>query len=178
MAQPTDVLIDDAVEKVQSTVSRSIVTKLVPFLTLALVPVTAWLQAKVGIDLSPTELAVYIGTAILGIAGVAATYVRGRLHGIYTLHRLVQLSLPKIAETVLSVVIATAAPLLVALLFLRFPLFNTTLGFLFLGGVISLGYLYTMYLTYRFAKKGPYPTLRIIGMSFVDRFKMRFSFLR
>jgi hypothetical protein len=46
MAQPTDVLIDDAVEKVQSTVSRSIVTKLVPFLTLALVPVTAWLRAR------------------------------------------------------------------------------------------------------------------------------------
>lgn len=86
MAQSTDVLIDDAVEKVQSTVSRSIVTKLVPFLTLALVPVTAWLQAQVGIDLSPAELAVYIGTAILGISGVAATYVRGRLHGIYTLH--------------------------------------------------------------------------------------------
>jgi hypothetical protein len=121
-------------------------------------------------------------TPLYGITGAAYAMAASSLiagaYSVFHLHRLVQLSLPKIAETVLSVVIATAAPLLVALLFLRFPLFNTTLGFLFLGGVISLGYLYTMYLTYRFAKKGPYPTLRIIGMSFVDRFKMRFSFLR
>lgn len=89
MAQtnPTDVLIDDAVEKVQSTVSRSVVTKLVPFLTLVLVPVVAWLQAKVGIDLDSTQLAVYIGTAVLGIAGVAFGYVRERLKGIYGLHQ-------------------------------------------------------------------------------------------
>lgn len=121
-------------------------------------------------------------TPLYGITGAAYAMAASSLiagaYSVFHLHRLVQLSLPKIAETVLSVVIATAAPLLFALLFLRFPLFNTTLGFLFLGGVISLGYLYTMYLTYRFAKKGPYPTLRIIGMSFVDRFKMRFSFLR
>lgn len=86
MANPTDVLIDDAVEKVQSTVGRSITTKLVPFLSLVLVPVAAWAQAKIGIDLDPTALAVFVGTAVIGLAGAAATYVKARLNGIYTLH--------------------------------------------------------------------------------------------
>ncbi len=86
MANPTDALIDDAVEKIQSTVSQSVVKRLVPFLSLILVPVAAWAQAKVGIDLDPTTLAVFVGTAVIGIAGTAATYVRGRLHGVYTLH--------------------------------------------------------------------------------------------
>jgi len=87
MANPTDVLIEDAVEKVKSSVSRSIVTKLVPFLTLVLVPVVAWLQAKVGLDLDPTQVAVFIGSAILGISGLAFGYVRERLKGIYGLHQ-------------------------------------------------------------------------------------------
>lgn len=86
MANPTDVLIDDAVEKVQSTVSRSITTKLVPFLSLVLVPVAAWAQAKIGIDLDPTALAVFVGTSVIALAGVAASYVRSRLQGIYALH--------------------------------------------------------------------------------------------
>lgn len=84
---PTDVLIDDAVEKVKSTVSRSIVTKLVPFLSLALVPVATWAQAKIGINLDPTQVAVFVGTSILGISGVAFGYVRERLKGIYGLHQ-------------------------------------------------------------------------------------------
>lgn len=83
---PTDVLIDDAVEKVKSTASRSIALKLVPFLSLIFVPVTAWLQDKVGINLNSTDLAVYIGSATLAIAGAAITYIRGRLNGIYQLH--------------------------------------------------------------------------------------------
>jgi hypothetical protein len=86
MANVTNQLIDDAVEKVKSTLSRSIVTKLVPFLSLVLVPVAAWAQDKVGINLDPTALAVFVGTSIIGLAGAAATYVRSRLNGIYALH--------------------------------------------------------------------------------------------
>lgn len=83
----TNVLIDDAVDKVKSQVSGTIVKKLVPFLTLAGVPVAAWLQDEVGIDLDTTTLAVFIGSSIVGISGLAATYVKQRLQGIYGLHQ-------------------------------------------------------------------------------------------
>ena len=82
----TDVLLDDAVTKIQSTVAKSVATKLVPFLTLALVPAVAWAQEKIGVSLDPTQLAVFIGSAVLGIAGVAISYIRGRLQGTYALH--------------------------------------------------------------------------------------------
>lgn len=82
----TDVLIDDAVSKIQSTLSKSVATKLVPFLTLALVPAAAWAQDKIGINLDSTQLAVFLGSSIIGIAGVAISYIRGRLHGTYALH--------------------------------------------------------------------------------------------
>lgn len=86
MSNPTDVLIDDAIAKVQSTVSKAIALRLVPFVTLLLVPVAAWAQAKVGIDLDPTALAVFVGSSIIGLAGVAASYIRERMKGIYSLH--------------------------------------------------------------------------------------------
>lgn len=84
--ETTDILIDDAVEKVQSTLSRTVATRLVPALTLGLVPAAAWLQAKIGIDLNSTELSVYIGSSIVAIGGAAIAYIRARLQGVYALH--------------------------------------------------------------------------------------------
>lgn len=86
MADTTNLLIDDAVEKVQSTLSRVIATRLVPFISLALVPAVAWAQAEIGINLDPTALAVFIGSSILGLSGAAIAYIRGRLQGVYGLH--------------------------------------------------------------------------------------------
>ena len=83
---PTDFLIDDAVEKIQSTLARTVATRLVPFVSLALVPAAAWAQDKIGVNLNTTELSVFIGSSVLAISGAAIAYIRGRLHGVYTLH--------------------------------------------------------------------------------------------
>lgn len=82
----TDVLIDDAIEKVKSTLSRTIALKLVPSISLVLVPAAVWAQEKLGLNIDPTVVAVWAGSSLFAIAGVAISYVRARVQGVYKLH--------------------------------------------------------------------------------------------
>lgn len=78
-----DELIRGALDWLQTSVLRLIVTRLIPLIlgTGIVTAVLAWLQDAVGLNLPPAAVATFMGTVMAGAVGVAFTYVRNHGQG-------------------------------------------------------------------------------------------------
>ncbi len=107
----------------------------------------------------------------LGILGAAlATTFSMALTAMLTLYyirTILHMNFARIGWSLVSTALSCALPVLVAYQLLRYPFFNSNIGYCLLIGLAGILYAGGLYLMHALFKKGPYHTLELVLRSFI-----------